>query len=99
MIQSTRPNVPQSAPCGRALRRTDLAGGGRGAAKTAHRRECCLDDPCFGGKAPNRIEAMDLIDRTRLYLRRIGAVAQRRRNTLHDARRYVANITLSGAVD
>jgi len=41
------------------------------------------DNPCLGGKTPNRIKPVDLIDRTHPHLRRILAFAQCCRDALH----------------
>src|ERR1700733_7993034 len=58
-----------------------------------YRGSLCSHYPRFGGKAPNRIEPMDVIYRTRLHVRRIFASAQCRRDALHHRRRNAANMT------
>ena len=57
------------------------------------RRWPCSDNPCFGGKAPNRIKPVDLIDRTYFHVRRILALPQCRRDARHHCRRDAFDTT------
>ena len=57
------------------------------------------DNPCFGGKAPGRIEAVQVIDGAVLDARRILALAQRRRDARHHDRRDVPDAALGRPVD
>jgi hypothetical protein len=54
--------------------------------------------PRFNGKAPDRIEPMDVIDRSRLHARWILASAQCRRDTLHYRRWNAADKTGGGTM-
>ena len=56
------------------------------------------DNPRFGGKAPVRIEAVDVIDRP-LHVGRILAFAQWRRDARHHGRRNAADMTRRSAVN
>ena len=59
----------------------------------------CSDNPCFGGKAPNRIKPVDLIDRTFLHVRRILALAQCRRDARHHCRRDASDTTRNSTMN
>src|SRR3989304_7911940 len=59
----------------------------------------CSDNPCFGGKTPNRIKPVDLIDRTYLHLSRILTFAQCRRDARHHCRRDARDMTRSSTVN
>ena len=57
------------------------------------------DNPCFGGKAPGRIESVDVIDRASLHVSRILAFAQCRRDARHHRRRNAPDMTRSRTVN
>src|SRR5262245_57708332 len=57
------------------------------------------NDPCFGGKAPNRVKPVDVIDRTSSHISRIFAFAQCRRDARHHRRRDARDMTRSSTVN
>ena len=59
----------------------------------------CSDNPCFCGKAPSRIKPVDLIDRSHLHVRRILALAQRRRDARHHCRRDASDTTCNSTMN
>jgi hypothetical protein len=83
MIENT--NNPSRENPLRALRRGDIL---------PH-----SDDPCFGGKTPNRIKPVDLIDRTSPHISGIFAFAQCRRDAGHHHRRDARDMTRSSTVN
>jgi hypothetical protein len=58
-----------------------------------------LDYPRFGGKAPSRIEPVNLIDRPYLHVRRIIAFAQCRRDAGYHRRGDASDMSLGGAMN
>jgi hypothetical protein len=67
--------------------------------RTQGRRRSGSDNPRLGGKAPNRIKPVDVVDRTSLHVRRILAFAQCRRDARHHCRPDAADITLGSAMN
>src|SRR5450759_5384460 len=59
----------------------------------------CSDNPCFGGKAPNRIKPVHVIDRTHFHVSRILAFAQCRRDARHHCRRDAPDMTLGSTMN
>ena len=64
----------------------------------AQHRGVWLDDPRFGGKAPNGIKPVDVVDRTLFHPVWVLSFPQRRRDALHHCRRNSSDMTLGGTM-